>query len=154
MSPQLQRNDPLFTMEVNSDEAEEMILTVEQPQHHHKRRPRRHNRNQRGAYREVTLVPGSPFHEAFFGTDETVRQDFNCEDHLVSFCNNRDLTRSTRNGNHSDSSSSARSLDSRQFLRERQDSDLSMMSDISTASSASSVAYKAGRPMLPRYAEF
>ena len=150
MSPQ-PRTESFLSMESN----EEMMMTrsVEEPkQHTTSRRPRRNRRNgNRGGY--ITLVPGSPFHDAFFGNDESLRSDFNCEDHHY-FCNSRDLTRSTMNGNESSSTGSFRSLDSRRFLRQRQDSDLSQMSDASASSTTSAAAYKAGRPMLPRYAEF
>jgi len=37
--------------------------------------------------RAHTLVAGSPFHTAFFGNDETLRDGFDCEQVASSFCN-------------------------------------------------------------------
>jgi len=86
-----------------------------------------------------TLVPGSPFYDAFFGDNETLRESFNQEEACDKLCN------------------------SRQFAFQRQDSsDSNVSSDSSSSSSSSSsksssskmTASKQGRPFIPRYGSF
>jgi len=97
--------------------------------------------------RAHTLVAGSPFHTAFFGNDETLRDGFDCEQVASSFCNNRRNSREHRN----------------RAIQSRQNSDLSTMSSESTDTTSSSssrssvnksLAYKQGRPLVPRYGSF
>ena len=46
-------------------------------------------------HRAVTLTPGSPFHDAFFGQDDSIRMEFDQEKAVQEFCTPRRLR--TRN---------------------------------------------------------
>lgn len=104
-----------------------------------------HGRERRVRVRGHTLVPGSMFHEAFFGSDNQLRLEFDQDAAITAHCNNRQLL----------------------FVSHgRQESSSSSMDDSSSSSSSSSItsqdsssipaasSFKQGRPMLPRYGSF
>ena len=111
---------------------------------HHRRSQNRHR--QRG----FTLRSGTPFHDAFFGHDDSIRETFDQEEACSQICNDRRMEQRQRRRNNTrqDSSSSSTSSSS------------SDSNDDSSSSSSvfffgnGSVGSKAGRPIIPRYGEF
>ena len=60
-------------------------------------------------HRAITLLPGSPFHEAFFGQDETFRDSFDQERAVAEFCTPKTIKRRQRRHDSSPSMAKRRS---------------------------------------------